>query len=305
MPGRISPDGRTAYYSDPAEYRAAFDAYQGDGPYPALGPGPDVLSPGTRPGQVDRNVPGTAPSPSATSPVARVGGGGSVMTAPLVGAPTGVESRPWYMNYDNETLMAGLRQDPSMRSRLPASVIQGFPNEFFLQNPSFQDLLDPARRATFGMGALPDPTRRVGPSVTAPLVPATPATPATTPTVSTPARPGGFPIRDEQAGFILHPSAGLPSLVEPGKGQSPLPPGIARPIAGQRQEPYRTLGNLPRFAPQTLANMTSTERQALGVLANRTGNYEEDFFEQSRRLGEMPGGGGGFGGYAGAPRRRR
>lgn len=144
------------------------------------------------------------------------------------------------------------------------------------------------------------------PSPAAPA-PAAPSPAAPSPAAQLPGAPTtgqtGSGSRDAQAGWIVNkPGGGMPTLMEPGKGESPLPPGIGEAIRGGRPSPYRTLGNLPRFSAQTLANMTSTEREALGTLANRTGNYDKDFFEKSQQLSAMPTGPSGS--YAGAPRRR-
>lgn len=276
MPARISPDQRFAYFSNPQEFAAAMAAYAGTGPYPAMEPsipgGPNSTLP---PPAVPAGGPPVGPQRAVGPPPV---GPGAAMGPPSGG---GANNRPWWMNHSNEALMQMVRQNPSLRSSLPASVIMGFPNEFFLQNSSFQDMLDPGRRATFGTGALPPAAGSSGP-----------------------AAPPGVPTRDAEAGWIQHNPGGAPTLMQPGQGASPLTPRVSQAIQGQPLAPLRTLGNLPFFSAQSLANMPASERESLGVLANKTGNRAEDFFEWSRRLSAQAGGGGGGGGYAGAPRRR-
>lgn len=72
MPAKISADGRIATYTDAAEFKAAFDAYNGQGPYPSYagpGSGTDVLMGGpTAPGTVSRGYEGAGTAPQPFTP---------------------------------------------------------------------------------------------------------------------------------------------------------------------------------------------------------------------------------------------
>ena len=67
---------------------------------------------------------------------------------------SGGATRPWYMNYSNEELMALVDKDPAFAALLPPEIRLGFPNEYFIAHPAEQVLLDAQRRSTFCVGAL-------------------------------------------------------------------------------------------------------------------------------------------------------
>ena len=329
MAALLSPDGRFAYYSDPIEYQVALRSYNGTGPYPVYQPGqgfpalpapvrgrpafsnvlpgyeppyapappagrqgfsqeprvrqalpPAVLGSRPSPYAVDTGVPGFAPGPEGGLPA----GYGTLAQASGAGAGAGAGTPV----PDPKDPDPPEKPDPNERRQfLP-------PTGSVNRGPEFSGprvlASGPQDRINFSQGGQPVFTGydRYGFSVDYPLPPA----------IANAIRgrrgPGATPRGPVQlvADYILRgeaydpdPGYSYPDLDPPGS------PGV-----------YRTLGGLPRFSPQTLANMTASERQVLGVLANRTGNRAEDYFEQSRRLGQMPSGGAGA--YAGAPRRR-
>lgn len=163
--------------------------------------------------------------------------------------------RPWWENLSLEQLE---QLPPDVVATLPPEVLSKFRNEFFLKNPTLTAKLSEERLGGTGQY-----------------------------------QGTGFSQEARNLGF--GPKVLGPGVISEGNlvqgGQSvPLPPAINTAISGGQLPLYRSQGNLPFFAPQTLANMTPSERESLGVLANRTGGRAEDFFERSKRLGAMQGG---------------
>lgn len=142
--------------------------------------------------------------------------------------------------------------------------------------------------------APPPPSRVLPPPPTPSNNPVPPPSPSNNPPPPSPSNnpfmpaPPPPPKPPMEPGYISNGN-----LIQGGQS-TPLIPSIRNAISGAQMPNYQTLGNLPKFAPQTLANMLPSERENLGVLANRTGNRSEDFFDYSKRLGQgMPSGGGG------------
>ena len=84
------------------------------------------------------------PEPLETEPIGRAPMSPAV-AAPIVAQATG---RPWYMEMDDAALMAKLEADPTLRNQLPDSIILRFPNEWFIKNPKFRNILPKDRAAT-------------------------------------------------------------------------------------------------------------------------------------------------------------
>lgn len=185
------------------------------------------------------------------------------------------DNRPFYMKYDQDALMELIRGNPAYKDLIPKEIRLQFPNEYFLEHPEEQGLLDEQRRRTFGTRALKSPE---------------PFTPGTAPGQDTRSAAAG-----DKTGFLTPGGPSGIGLHEPdvlGSPTTPILPGVAAPILGQKQPTFKTSGGVPMFSSQSLARMTPGERQATSSLINRAGGRAEDFWEQQRKLFSAPRGSG-------------
>ncbi len=173
MPPVVS--GGFAYYSDPAEFKAAFDAYQGGGPYPAYKPAAptapsanDILLGAAQPGMIAPGFTGAGKPvtdtgayddnyyrpPSSTVSVQPVGksSGGRYGDAPQFGGrpiSAQVGERPFWMNYSNDELM---KLSPQALASLPPEAFATMPNDVFVNNPGLLQKLTPEQIQARGFG---------------------------------------------------------------------------------------------------------------------------------------------------------